>query len=327
MKVTVALITYNRARFLAEAMDAVLAQSFEDLELLLLDNASTDETSEVVSRCKDPRLRYVRHPHNIGAVANGNAAFDFARGEYLIITHDDDRMTRDLLSREVAVLDSNPDVLLVASNIAYMDAGGAPTGMKLPIGADLRYGRLDFIRAYARGEILVACPTVMTRVAFMRKHPELRFRAEVGPASDVYLWMSMNAYQGFIHIIAEPLLHYRAHAGQDSTVNSYSMDMTLYPHLLSLCSRLSDEDTAFVAAQTMKETLVRKLVLLLCTGAMSASRYRRELGNILGLQPHEANRRVQSLVVARMASLSPTAARAAFALRGTVRRIRAGGAT
>ena len=67
-KVTVCLPTYNRAHYLREAIESVLSQTFQDFELLICDNASTDETSEVVKSFRDARIRYVRHSRNINRV-------------------------------------------------------------------------------------------------------------------------------------------------------------------------------------------------------------------------------------------------------------------
>ena len=89
-KVTVAIPTYNRAHYLPEAIESVLAQTFQDFELLILDNASTDNTPELVKSFKDERIRYVRNQTNIGMFGNCNKALELARGEYVIIFHDDD---------------------------------------------------------------------------------------------------------------------------------------------------------------------------------------------------------------------------------------------
>jgi glycosyltransferase involved in cell wall biosynthesis len=324
MKVTVALLTCNRARFLGEAIDAALAQTFTDFELLVLDNASTDGTSQLVQRYHDPRMRYVRHPENIGAIANGNAAFALARGTYLLITHDDDRMKPDLLARQVAVLDAHPEILLVSTNAECINEQGRPTGRTFALPADVTYARLDFIRAYARGEMLITCPTVMTRLAFMRSHPDLRFRAEVGPVSDVDLWIRLNAHEGLFHIISEPLFQYRMHPGQDSTINSFSMNMSFYPYFLMLCSRLVDDATASLAARTLKESLLRQLVFLLCTGVLDTEKYRSEMANVLQLPPKEANRLLPSLMAAWIASQIPFVVRTLYRARNAVRRLLAG---
>lgn len=71
-KITIAIPTYNRAKLLTEAIESVLVQTYEDFELLISDNASTDETKNVVVSFKNPRIRYHRNKKNIGMMNNWN---------------------------------------------------------------------------------------------------------------------------------------------------------------------------------------------------------------------------------------------------------------
>ena len=100
--VSVILPSYNSAYFLPRAIDSVLQQDFEDYELLVLDNASTDATPEIVARYSDPRVRFVRHPLNLGMVGNINYGIDWARGSLGVILCADDYWAPDFLSRSVA---------------------------------------------------------------------------------------------------------------------------------------------------------------------------------------------------------------------------------
>jgi glycosyltransferase involved in cell wall biosynthesis len=106
-KVTVAIPTCNRARYLGEAIQSVMAQTFADFTLLVLDNASDDDTLAVVTSFSDSRILYIRHESNIGIVANWNEAVERCTGEYLVILGDDDKLLPEFLSRSVAVLNSD----------------------------------------------------------------------------------------------------------------------------------------------------------------------------------------------------------------------------
>ncbi len=88
---TVGIPTYNRAKWLGEAIELVLRQSFSDFELLVSDNASTDDTAGVAASFADVRIRYVRQAENIGPAANFNYVIEHARGEFLVFNQDDDR--------------------------------------------------------------------------------------------------------------------------------------------------------------------------------------------------------------------------------------------
>ena len=116
--VTVAIPTYNRAALLPDAIESVLAQTFSDFELLILDDASTDETPTVARSYGDRRVRHIRNPKNIGMTANWNRGFELARGTYVSPLHDDDRWTDRFLERAVEVFSICPTAGFVYSAVS-----------------------------------------------------------------------------------------------------------------------------------------------------------------------------------------------------------------
>src|SRR5262245_43507207 len=128
-RVTVAIPTLNRASYLEEAARSVLAQTFSDLELLILDNASDDDTPEVVARlADDSRVSYVQRAHNIGFVPNQREAYYGGSGEYRIVIGDDDLLEPEHLERLVEVLDGDPTVGVAHSSFFVIDAEGVSQG-------------------------------------------------------------------------------------------------------------------------------------------------------------------------------------------------------
>lgn len=125
-RVSIGLPVHNGERYLSKAIDALLAQSFTDFELIISDNASTDGTEEICRRYQalDGRIRYFRQPVNIGAAANHNFVVERARGEYFKWASHDDLYGRDLLLRCVEALDANPSVVLSHTWEAFIDAEG-----------------------------------------------------------------------------------------------------------------------------------------------------------------------------------------------------------
>jgi glycosyltransferase involved in cell wall biosynthesis len=114
-KVSVCIPTFNRAHFLADAIASALAQTYSDFELVVSDNASTDNTAEVLARFRDPRMRVQRNATNIGLLGNFIRCFELARGAYAVILGSDDYWEPTLLAKLVPVLDENPRVLLAQS--------------------------------------------------------------------------------------------------------------------------------------------------------------------------------------------------------------------
>jgi glycosyltransferase involved in cell wall biosynthesis len=125
-RLTVGLPVYNGENYLAESLDSLLGQSYEDFELIISDNASTDGTADICRRYEkqDSRVRYIRLPHNIGLAPNHNFLVKQARGELFKWASHDDLYARDLLKYCVAGLDDDPRVVLAHSWTAMIDGSG-----------------------------------------------------------------------------------------------------------------------------------------------------------------------------------------------------------
>jgi glycosyltransferase involved in cell wall biosynthesis len=125
-RLSIGLPVYNGEQFLSEALDSLLGQSYEDFELIVSDNASTDGTADICRRYaeQDSRIRYIRQSRNIGLIANHNFVVQEARGELFKCAAYDDLYGRELLQLCVEALDGDPDAVLAHSWSAMIDASG-----------------------------------------------------------------------------------------------------------------------------------------------------------------------------------------------------------
>jgi glycosyltransferase involved in cell wall biosynthesis len=127
-KVSVVIATYNYGRFLGEAIQSVLNQTFQDFEIIVADDGSTDNTREIVEKFSDPRIRYIYQDH-IGVSAAENAGLRAARGEYITGIGADDLYLPQNLETKVKLLDSHPETGMVYSDCYFFDdITGAITG-------------------------------------------------------------------------------------------------------------------------------------------------------------------------------------------------------
>jgi len=128
-RLSIGLPVYNGEKYLAESLDALLGQTYENFELIISDNASADGTAGICRRYmkQDSRIRYHRQPHNIGAAPNHNFVLGQARGELVKWAASDDLYARDLLERCVEALDEYPHVVLAHSWTALIDSAGSIT--------------------------------------------------------------------------------------------------------------------------------------------------------------------------------------------------------
>lgn len=125
MLVTIAIPTYNSAdRYLTSAIESALSQDYRNLEIIISDNASTDHTSEVVHTFDDERLRYVRHAVGLGPNGNFNYCVDAAKGDYMLLLHDDDLIDEDFVSSCVEMIDAAGNPSFVRTGTRIIDADG-----------------------------------------------------------------------------------------------------------------------------------------------------------------------------------------------------------
>jgi glycosyltransferase involved in cell wall biosynthesis len=209
-KVTVLLPVYNGGAHLPGAIDSVLAQTYRDFELLLIDDCSSDRSVGVIESYADPRIRLLRNERNLGQVPTLNRGLREARGEYVARLDQDDVALPERLERQVALLDSEPAVGLVGTWMDFVDDQGTvvwPLRDRLDDFAEFVY--LILINA-----LPIAHPTVMFRrqaVLDLGGYDET-----VRLAEDQDLWRRFALDRVEARILPHVLLRYRVHEGQQS---------------------------------------------------------------------------------------------------------------
>ena len=124
--VSVCIPTRDHGRYLGEAVASVLEQDVDGLEVLVHDDASTDDTAKLVEQLEDPRVHYRRHRRPLGVAENRNTCLAAARGRYVAWLDADDSYLPDSLARRLAVLEEHPEVGLVHGDFEVLDEDGAP---------------------------------------------------------------------------------------------------------------------------------------------------------------------------------------------------------
>jgi glycosyltransferase involved in cell wall biosynthesis len=214
-RVTVFIPTYNRAEWLAGAIESVLAQTWPHFRLIVSDNVSTDGTPEVVARFDDPRLSYVRPDDHLTLTEHFNLCFERSQTEYLFTLPDDDRMAPDLLERTVAVLDQNPragiahaQATVVSRDGAVIAEGHDMTGLS----ADAVESGEDFICRSMDVSHRVHSSTALIRTEAVSAN---RMDQRDSPVTDLGHWLRM-ALSWDMAFIAQPLATCRIHTSAES---------------------------------------------------------------------------------------------------------------
>ncbi len=116
-KVSVIIPTYNRARYLKECIDSVLNQGFMNLEIIVCDNASTDNTTQIINSFNDKRIFYYRNNTNLGATKNYNKVLSYVTGDFIQIFGDDDVMNIGCIQKKLEIFNSYPTVGLIHTDL------------------------------------------------------------------------------------------------------------------------------------------------------------------------------------------------------------------
>ena len=202
-QVTVSAVmpTYNAAGYLREAIDSVIAQSFTDWELIVIDDGSEDETPEILASVHDPRIKVRRLAAHSGRAAARNAGLDLATGRYVAMCDSDDISLPHRFATQAAFLDAHPDVDVVSGHMMVFDDRSAPRrGMTFPEAS------ADIHRRFRKGKMGVVHAASMLRARCFTTFG--RYREELERAEDFEFFRRIHSFCAFRNV-PEVLLLYR----------------------------------------------------------------------------------------------------------------------
>ena len=203
--VSVVLPVYNGERYVAEAVDSILAQTWTDFELLILDDGSKDRTPEILAGYakNDARVRLTTRP-NAGLVPTLNELLEQAQGELVARMDADDVALPQRFEREVAHLRAHPECLVVGSAVEWIDPDGELLKLHVP---PLTHTEIDAAHLRSR-EAEICHPSAMIRRSALERVGN--YDRELDGAEDLDLWLRI-AEVGQLANLREPLLRYRFH--------------------------------------------------------------------------------------------------------------------
>jgi glycosyltransferase involved in cell wall biosynthesis len=208
-RVSVIIPTHNRAEFLEKAIHSVLNQSYTDFEILVCDDASSDDTRKVVEAISDERIRFIRYEQNRGVIRVRNEAISNSSGDYIAFLDDDDEWLPTKLEKQIAILGDSTNKL-----------GGVYTGV---YSIDTQLGRIvktsipkysgDILNELLMDNFITTSSVIIKKYCFERVG---LFDPEYKSASDYDMWIRIAAEFNFDYV-AEPLVNYRNHPKKIST--------------------------------------------------------------------------------------------------------------
>ena len=219
---------YNGEKYIAQAIDSVLSQSFRDFELIVIDDGSTDKSAEIVGSYSDKRVRYVANQVNLGLASARNRAIEVANSDYLAWLDSDDISLPDRLNKQVALLDRHPGIGLCGTWVRTLGLGSEQI-WQYPSDP-------MFVRARMLFDDPLATSAAMVRRSCLAMDG-LRFDARFPPAEDYDLWERISRNSGVCNI-AEVLTLYRVHPNQISTIKHEQQKKSVWEIQLRLLRQL-----------------------------------------------------------------------------------------
>jgi glycosyltransferase involved in cell wall biosynthesis len=329
MRVTVGIPTFNRSGLLREAMQSVLAQTYPSFRLIVSDNASDDDTPEVVRSFSDERIRYVRSEHNIGPAGNFRRVMELAETEFLVILPDDDVLYSDHLRAAVEILDRFENVGLAHTAFDVIDERSRVTGSVSPLASDSPV-RIE-TRDHALERLMVSdWPICFSSVLYRTKAivDAGGIRAEEEPFGDIQLWMRIALNWDFGYV-AKPLAGFRVHQatttngiGVEHGVDSGGRELALLHEQIRFQRRTDFLEKAPLEPRTTKR--LRALATLHLLAERASSEPVADLANLVRTHPRIVLRpALWRLVVARLGGRRARSALRKASIRGDRRRDRA----
>lgn len=211
-KVSILMPSYNYACYLNEAIESALAQTYENFELIVIDNCSTDNTEWIVRNfmTRDSRVMYIKNPTNIGMYRNYNQALLYATGDYIKFLNADDKFEPTLLEKFVNILDNDPTISVVTSCRQYF---GSKNDLLEPLHKVLTEAKYAILSSLMYGNWIGEPTTVMIR----RDNLNLGlFDISLLMFADLDMWLR-HLRVGDLYVIDEVLSYFRIHEGQGTS--------------------------------------------------------------------------------------------------------------
>lgn len=241
--ISVVMPVYNQSRFIKEAVDSILNQTFSDFELIIIDDASTDGTTEILKKYTDPRIKLIIKDRNQGVSRAINDGLRLAKGKYIARMDGDDISVKDRFEKQVAILENNPKIFICGSWIQFF-------------GNSRKIIKYKETHNEIITELLINCSISISSSMFRRKElSHIIFDVNKRSGEDYDFWTKV-AWLGEMYNIQEVLLLYRVHQNQASLIHKPNQILDDIQIRLNLFKKINYD------TQKYTDPLITKILLL-----------------------------------------------------------------
>jgi glycosyltransferase involved in cell wall biosynthesis len=237
-KITVIMPVYNCELYIQEAVESILNQTYSDFELLIIDDASSDQTVSIIKKYNDPRIQLIEKPLNTGYTNSLNYGLLLAKGKYIARMDGDDISLPKRFAKQVAYMEAHPEVVVCGTSYKIV---GNDKHISIPENHDVI--KLAFLKTNC-----ILHPSVMIRKSVLDEF-SIIYDTSKEPAEDYDMWVRLSTY-GKLHNLQDILIEYRIYTGQVSrkrTIEQKKNDSIIKFQLLNhLDIIIEDEERDFL---------------------------------------------------------------------------------
>ena len=262
--VSICIPVYNAEKTVASTLQSIIGQTYQNLEILVVDNASTDGTLKIIKEFEDPRIKIYRNDLNIGCEANWNRCIDLAAGEYIAIFHADDLYMPNIVEKQVLAFLENKDIGAVFALATYINVRGQPRGeYRIPLCLKRKqiYHFQEIFIATLKYINIFFTPSCMVKGQIYKEMRAFDYK-RFSTAADLDMWLRISEKTP-VAILHEKLMSYRL-----------SQQQVHYPYNLS-----HTEEVAFFKVMDYW-LLYRCINLEIPPGALSSYEFMRDIDKI-----------------------------------------------
>ena len=250
-KVSVVMPVYSSEKYVGEAIESILVQTYNDFELIVIDDCSKDSSAKIIEKyTNDSRVHFIKNETNQGFLYGLNKGIELAKGEYIARLDDDDVCYPTRLEKQIEYLDKNRDVVLVGTHIDLLQNGKYIAKEKAPINEK---NEIKFSLPF--GNYLIAHSSFMMRKEVLIKNNIVYEKFVQTPDYNMLCNMSRV---GDLYCLDEPLCAWRIHEAQSTQIRTrkmkqYEDDLTKHDHIEKLpINEVLKEDMLKVVGRKLK---------------------------------------------------------------------------
>ncbi|UUX91668.1 glycosyltransferase family 2 protein [Methanoplanus endosymbiosus] len=233
--VSICIPTFNRAGMVGKAIESALSQTYQNIEVIVVDNASTDNIEEFVASFDDSRLKFVKNEENLGLFGNFNRCIDLYNGSFLHILHSDDYIDKDFTEKCVCFFKEHPDVWLTSTSSCIIGDDNIKENQYSD--KDIVFKSPEGFRRLLSERCFISCPSVMVRRGLYEEIG--KFSLEYPYSSDYYQWLRVSRVFD-IGYISDAWVNYRIGKHSESYRLLFSTPLG-YMDTLEIYTRLVGE--------------------------------------------------------------------------------------